>query len=482
MASISSLGAGSGLDLETLLTNLLAAESTPIQTRLAQQEASIQASISAFGSFKSALSEFQTATNALKEASAFNGRSASSSNNSIFTASADNTASAASYDINVLNLAETHKLATNGQFSDPSATIGTGQLTISVGSDSFNVNITSGSLTDIRDAVNNATDNTGVTASIITVDGVTPGSTISELVFTANDSGADDELTITVDDDDLVDTDDAGLSQLLYEPGGSNNQLDQLNAALDARITIDGFTVSSATNTFSGAIEGVTITAQGPSPDIINDPPETLNVALDSNTIKSNINDFVSAYNKLIDNIADLTAFDVDAGTSSALNGDFTVRTFQTQLRQNINSRVFGLDTNFDTLVELGLTTDENGKLEVNDTTLDNAIDNGLDDLTAVFSSDSGIATQLSTLLDGYLGSGGIIQTREDGFNTSLEEINDERDQLALRLETVERRFRQQFAALDALVTQLNSTGSFLQQQLANTSNIINNGGNSNNN
>lgn len=482
MASVSSLGAGSGLDLETLLNNLLAAESVPVETRLAQQEASIQASISAFGSFRSALSEFQTATNALKSSSAFNGRSATSTDNSIFTASADSSAAAGNYDINVLNLSEANKLATNGEFSDPSATVGTGELTISVGSDSFSVTISGGSLTDIRDAVNNATDNTGVTASIITVDGPTEGSTISELVFTSNNTGADNALTITVDDDDPSDIDDAGLSQLLYEPGGSNNQLDELNAATDARITVDGFTVSSATNSFSGVITGVTITAKKPSEDVINNPPETLSVTQDSASIKSKVNDFVDAYNKLIDNIADLTAFDVEAGTSSALNGDFTIRTFQSQLRQNINSRVFGLDTNFDTLVELGITSDVDGKLTVNDETLSNAIDNGLDDLTAVFSSESGIATQLSTLLDGYLGSGGLIQSREDGFNNNLDDISDERDQLALRLDTVERRFRQQFAALDALVAQLNSTGSFLLQQLSNTSNIINNGGDRNNN
>ena len=476
--TITSLGTGSGLDLENLLSQLLAAEQQPVENRLNRQEAGIQASISAFGALSSALSEFRTTVNNLDGTDNFNGRSATSSNEDIFSVSATSTAAIGSFNINVLDLAQAQRLAT-GDFSDPSDIIGTGSLTITSGINSFNVSITDGSLTSIRDSINDAAGNDSVTASIITVDeldgsGDPTGNTVSRLVLSADETGVSNALTISVDDDDLGDEDSAGLSQLFYQAGSPNNQLTELQAAQNARITIDGLSVSSSTNTFEDALEGVTINALSTSPDIVNDPPSVLTVGVDTSGVRDQIEGFVDAFNGLIQTLDQLTAADPENGVSAALSGDFTVRTLESQIRRTLSSSFSNLNSNFDNLVDIGITTAANGQLEIDDDRLNNALNNGLDDIEGLFSGTNGIATRLDTLLDSYLNAGGTISSRETSLQESLSDITDQRDDLSLRLEGVERRFRQRFAALDALVAQFNSTGTFLTQQLANTAAIIN--------
>ncbi len=651
MASISSLGAGSGLDLENLLSQLLAAETLPVENRLNTREANIQATISGLGAFKSALDELDGSVTTLTKPDTFSSRAATSSNNDIFTVSATNDASYGSYDVNVLNLASNNKLA-SGDFANADATVGSGTLSFTVGATSFDVAITAGvddTVEGIKNAINSASDNNNLlSATLLTVDnGLGDGGTVTKLVLTANQTGADNQISVTVADDDGQNVDAVGLSQLssgtagtpggierlapdgevfsatgfallplpdvsaitddpdaadgnflvafdektdtsvrtsfpapsgdlkigadlqeirvaarefadsgsgtprlnieIYEAGnptplyssptqdvegnltqvfsftfdasiladlsgrdlevvvfGENRndsaidigavefnadvepqpptgQLIELQAAQDARITVDGFTAYSSSNVFDDVIEGVTITALSESPDPLNDPPETLTIALDSSTVTSGVNNFIESYNALVDTLSQLTSFDVDSGTSSALNGDFTVRTLETQLRRVFFANVAGVDASLNTLVELGITTTESGTLELDQARLDAAVASDLESVTAFFSGPGGFATRLEEILDSYVGPTGIIQSREVSLNESLGDIADERVDLALRLENVERRFRNQFSALDSLVANLNSQGDFLLQQLNNTSNIINGSSNSDN-
>ena len=472
MASISSLGAGSGLDLENLLTQLLAAESRPAENRLNVGEGNAQAGISAFGSYRSALEQFQTAFAELSDASAFTSRSATTTNEDLFTASAGQDAALGSYDINVLGLASSQKLITT-DFTNPQEVIGTGSLTIAAGIQSFDVSVTSGSLEDIVAAINDDPDNFGVSATVITVDDDLGSGTESRIVLTANATGAANTLTISVSDDDLTNEDGSGLSRLFYEEGNVNNQLIEQRAGTDARLSIDGFTVSSATNTFVDAISGVTITALAKSADPIDNPADRLTIGIDNSSISTNVTGFIDAYNSLQDTVSNLTQFDIDAGTSGALNGDFTVRTLQSQTRSILSSNAGEPGAFLGNLVNLGITTDDSGKLVLDETVFNEVLNTEPESVTAFFTGTSGLITRLDALFDSYLQSGGIIQSREDGLNEAIKDIDDERVALADRLESVESRFRNQFAALDLLVARLNSTGDFLLQQLSNTNSII---------
>ena len=472
MAGITSLGVGSGLDLENLVSNLIEAERTPALNRLNLQEARTQASISAYGSLKSSLSEFQTIIADLKDLTDFQGRTATSSDETLFTATADNTAGIATTNINVLNLAQAHKLKTNGEFSSPESTVGTGTLTIEVAGSAFNVDITSSSLTDIKEAINASNAGEHISAHIITVDDGS-GGTFSELVLTAKQTGLTNAIEITVSDDDGLNEDNSGLSQFLFEVGNANNQLTQLDEALDATITVEGFDVTSATNVFVDAIEGITITALAESEDPINDPPATLAVAVNKTAVQGRLASFVTVFNSMKTVLNELTNYNAASEQAGLLNGDSTARSVETAIERIIYSAVNDTEGVFKNIAQLGITTQEGGTLELDQEVLDQAIESNFDDIGKLFANDSGIAGKLDSLLDGFLSTTGIIQVRQDGFDQKLDDIEEDRIDLARRVAGIEERFRQKFSNLDTIVSQLNATGDFLLKQLENTSNII---------
>lgn len=471
MASVSSLGVGSGLDLGGILERLVEAERAPTTNRLDLKEAETQASISAFGSLKGSLSEFQTKLKELTDLTQFQDRSVTSSNQDVFTATADSTASVGTSNINVLNLAEAHKLVT-GDFATTDTVVGTGTLKIEAGGSSFNVNITDGKLSSIRDAINNSTAKDAVSANVITVDDGS-GGTVSKLVLTSKATGASNGIEITVTDDDATNTDAAGLSQLHFVTGDVNNRLTELTAATDARITVDGFTVSSKTNEFKDALAGVSITALKASEDPINDPPETLAIELNTTAVKGKVASFITTFNGLRETFNQLLAFDVGTNTAGLLNGDGGVRTTQIQIERVLYDTLSDATGAFSNLAQLGITTEEGGKLSLDQETLDAAIASNFNDIGDFFAGENGLAQKLDNLVSGFLGPEGLIDSREEGFKSDLSDIESDRQALVTRLATIEARTRQQFSALDSLISRLNASGSFLTEQLKNTSAII---------
>lgn len=488
MATITSVGVGSGLDLESLITNIIAAEETPTSTRLNIEEAETQATVSAYGSVKSTLAAFQESLSNLKDSSFYSSRKASSADTDAFTATAGTSAELGSYDISVLALATASKVATNGGFADPAATVGEGTLSLGfVGGDSFGIEVAlTDSLTDIRDAINNTSDNIGITASLLTVDDpdTTDGSTITELVITANNSGQDKQINITVDDtDDGDDTDANGLSRFFYDGSDPDNsinglnQMDDITVASNAAITVDGFTAYSSSNVFDSVINDVSITALA----VDETTTASLTVDIDTAGVKKEITTFAASYNELIIVMNSLTDYDADTGTRGILGNDSSARIIEQQLRRIMTSTVEEAPGDFNNLSYLGFSTNQNGTISLKEDSdnsfsanLDDAVSSNFDDLATLLTGDNGIATKMDALLDSFLESGGTIDIKEEILSTELKEIEEERLDLGLRLEKIEERLRAQFAALDILVSQLNSTGNFLSQQLAATAKIVN--------
>lgn len=476
MASISSIGVGSGLDLEGLVTDILKAERAPQETRLNQREGLLQASISALGSLKSTLADFQDSLAGLKTASAFSKRSAGVSDTSLVSVKAGNTADNGRYTIEVLNLARTQKLAT-ADFASASTTVGSGSLTIGSGSNSFDVTITAGvndTLAGIRDAINNADSNSSVRASILTVDaGQGDGSTVSKLVLTANNSGASNAISVDVVDDDGVNTDTSGLSQLFYNAGDPNSRLSVVEAAQDARITVDGFVATSSTNVFSNVIDDVTITALREGDDPLAPPSSTLTVTEDKSAVNSAVKLFVESYNALITVFNKLTNYDQASNTRGLLSGDSSVNVMETQIRRALGN-VVGGNSVLTNLSSIGIATNRDGTVRLDETALNTAITNNFDEVSTLFSGEEGVAQRLDNLITGFLRSDGVFNTRERSLQTQLRKVDDQRATMELRLGKMESRIRAQFSALDALVQQLNQTSDFLGRQLDASAQIVN--------
>ncbi len=456
---LTSAGIGSGLDINSLVSDLVSAEGAPKVALFDKKEATLSAQISAYGLFKSALSELKSSFAALADDNTYNTRTATSSDKSLFTASADASAAFGSYDIEITQLAEAHKLSSAG-FASTSTVVGTGSLTLSVGSDSFTLTVDDDNktLAGIRDAINNASDNTGVTATIINVDdGV--GGTESRLVLTSDSTGSNKNITVTA-----VNGGEGDLQQLVYDPlpGSGVTNLVERNPAQDSIILIDNQTVTSNTNNLSDAIEGVSISLLDADPGTT----YTLDVNLNTNSVKSAITQMVEKYNDYVETQQSITGY-AETG-SGALIGDALARSANGQIRNQLTQTVSSITTEYSSLAAIGIVSDRDGYLVIDSSKLDAAITDDITSVQNLFSADDGIATKLDNTVNEYVKSNGILDSKTNSLNESIDDINDQRERLQIHLDALQARLFDQFITMDALVGQLNATSESLTQAFAN--------------
>jgi len=388
---VSAPGIGSGLDVNGIVSQLMAAERQPL-TALIKQEAVYTQKLSAFGQVRGALASFQSALQDLGSGSKFQALSATASDATVLSASASGTATPGSYQIEVSQLAQQQKLASSG-YATTDAVVGSGTLTIQFGTydsglNSFTANAdkatksiaidpANNTLAGIRDSINAA--NAGVTATIVN-DGSTAG---NRLVLTSADSGAANSLKISVTDDDGNGLDGSGLSALAYDPtaaAGSGKNLGQVAAAQDALLKIDGIAVKQSTNTVKNAIDGVTLNlAQTNVGKAL-----TLTVSRDTKTITDAVQAFVNAYNNTNGTIKKLTAFNGPGAQNGILLGDSTARTIQTQMRGLLNTSVDSGGA-LTTLSQIGVSFGKDGTLSLDSAKLNTAIDTNFDGIAALF-------------------------------------------------------------------------------------------------
>ncbi|MBT8100383.1 MAG: flagellar filament capping protein FliD [Gammaproteobacteria bacterium] len=457
MPSITSPGIGSGLDIDTLVSQLVLFEGQPVRSRLDRREATYQAELSAIGTFRSSLDTFQTALEKLSEIGEFN-RTLSGGDEEIFTVSSDESAAPGTYDIEVVRLAQGQKLS-SAAFASAESFVGDGTLTISVPADaaqgggSFSLELLDSdetTLEGIRDAINTAEDNPGVFASIVnSVDG-------AHLVLNSTLTG--DAKTITV----TASGGNGGLEALAYDPPLGTTNLTEVQPPLNAEIRIDAFTHSSATNTVTSAIDGLTFEL------VSADPGTTINVSigLDRDQTEVLVTDFVDAYNDLVTTVSSLTDYDVETRTSGALQGDSLVSTLMDRLSREFNKAVFLPLTS---LRDIGISVSLEGTLDIDSVKLDDVIATDLNNLRDLFDDATyGVAVRMDAVIDNYLKADGLFDVRTDSLNASIEDITAQRERLANRLDSLDTRLRSQFLALDQLVAELNSTSGFLGTQLAN--------------
>lgn len=451
MPSIVSSGIGSGLDIAGIVQQLVVAEGQPVEARITRQESRIQAKLSGFGSLKAALSDFRDRAEAMKDLDEFLARRAVSSNEDYFTAKADTDAVPSSYALEVVQLAQANKL-TSGAFTSADDVVGTGTLTLQVGTEFVAINIDSetNTLAGIRDAINAEPNNPGVGASIVNADSG------SYLVLTAARTGAANTIRVTQTGGD------GGLSVLEYDPPTST-ALTETVAAQDGLIRIDGLDVASETNDFAGAVQGVTISAVQ-----VTASSELLAVENDTPVTEQLVSDLVESYNALIDTFAALTAYDAESELAAPLLGDATIRGIRDQIRRELSVAVTDINADFTSLGEIGIETQLDGKLQVDSETLSQVLDGDFTKFGQLFANSDGFAVRLFDLVDGFLETGGIIDARTKGLNSSIEDFADQRVALNKRLASLETRLLTQFNALDSLLGQLNSTSNFLNQQLNN--------------
>lgn len=457
-------GLMSGLDTNSIITQMMQLERRPILL-LQQKEAGIQSRISALGALKSGLVGLQASTTVLKSTSGYGTMQATSGNSTVLAATASSSSVAGKYQVEVASLAKAQQVRSSA-FAGSDTVVGTGTLSITVGSGTP-VNITiddsNKTLAGIAGAINAA--DAGVTAGVI-YDGSN-----YYLTLASKATGAANTISLSIDDDDLVDNDAAGLSKLYTTP--ASQTLTQTQAAANAALSVNGIAVERSGNTISDLIEGVTINLK--QADAGN--PFELVVARDNSTVTANVKDFVKQYNALTDALKSLAGYNSATKQGGILQGDSLTRQMRGQVSAFLHRQFGDSGQDIRRLSDLGLSVDKDGKLSLNEATLSSALADKREAVEAFFAStdtdSEGFAVQLDTMLDGYLKSGtGLLAAKEKGLKSSVDLIGDQVERIELRISKREEVLRKQFESLESLMAQFTSTSSSLDQQLQSLANL----------
>jgi flagellar hook-associated protein 2 len=473
VGTINSAGIGSGLDVNSIVTQLMAIESQPL-TRLQQQASTLQTELSVYGSMKSQFSALGDATGALLSPALWSATRATSDDpGAIAVASASN-AQTGSYAVSVNALASSQTL-TSTAVPAASTTVGTGTLTIELGSWSGTppsafapkngatpVSVTIGpadaTLGGIRDKIN--ASGAGVVASIV-VD-----ASGARLSLRSKDTGVENGFRVTATESAADGVAGTGLSMLGYDPSAGVSQLALAQSASNASATINGIAVTSASNTLANLVDGLTLTLQRTTA-----APVNIGVTADTDAIRSAISGFVTAFNGLAGFIRTQTAYDATSKSGGTLQGDQSTLSLQRQLRGVIN-QPSSASAMWSTLSAIGITMQADGTLATDATKLGAALGN-LPELHKLMCTDgadagsSGFIRRFDRIATAALGVGGMFDSMSTGINDSLKRNSQAQSDMQDRLAATEARMRAQYTALDTQMSQLNGLSSYISQQIS---------------
>ncbi len=471
MASISSAGLGSGLNVEDIISKLMALEQKPV-TQLQTQATTIQTKISAYGQVQSALSTFRDAAAKLAQTSSWSAATATSADPSSVAVASGSGAVVGNYAIAVQSLASSQSVSSKTYTSD-SALVGEGALRIELGSfgqsftpqpnlDAANINISAtDTVATVRDKINAA----GAGVSAVIINDVTG----ARLVISSTATGASNGFRIQATDGDGDNGNTDGVSAFAFDPSEGVAAMTQNQAGADAVATVNGLQITTASNTWSEVIPGVTVNLQKTTAA---NAPIQIGVAQDNTTLKKNVQDFVDAYNTMAKLLVSQTKYDEATKSAGKLQGDSTAVSLARQLRNALTGESPASST-FPSLRAIGLEAQADGTIKVNDTKLTSALGN-VTELRRMFTTSNftdqdqeGIAMRMRRLADAMLDSEGAVTTRTSGLNSSLTLNKKRQDEISTRLGLTETRLRAQYSALDTQMANLTSLNNYITKQVA---------------
>ncbi|MGL4249099.1 MAG: flagellar filament capping protein FliD [Aeromonas sp.] len=461
MATITSAGAGSGLDLESVIAASVNAKKAQLIQPITTKKTNTQITLSGVGQLKSAIASFVTTLQTMSKDDAFNKRAINvtqDKDNPVLKVDSKTGASNGQYDITVEKLAKTSKF--EGSFDSSTTPMFTqdGTLTFKAGDKTFDVEVKAGdSLQSIRKRINNDGDNFGLSVNIMnTSDGK------SKLVIDSGISGSGKDLQITGSTTELT--------------NNLTSKLASTQAAQDAQIKVDGNTLTSSTNTFDGTIVGLKLTVLRESDSTSTTAGDgtvtktyksnKVDVTTDKDGIKGMIKGFIDGYNALVKKSDELGKRNsIVAGVSQndggALAGDATTRAV-VNMMSGVITEPSDNSSLYSTIFQLGVKMDNKGMLSLDSKKFDEAIDKNFDQVVAVFGGKEGVAGKLAGQLDTYSKTGGLLAKREDSLNSDLREVNRKQSDVAAQLTKYEETLRTRYGSLDAMLAKMNRSASYL--------------------
>lgn len=439
------------LDVPTLVSQLMSLERQPI-TKLQTKVTDTESKISSFGTIKGLVSTLQSALT--KVSTSLEGYAATSSDATVFSTTASSSAVAGSYTLSITSLARAQTLVATGQLSSTSAITGGSEstLSINVGGTATDITISANAtLNDIRSAINAA--NIGISATIINDGSGTP----YRLALTSSKTGTANAIT-------SISSSDTALNALVTYGGGSTSLTEV--AATNAQFTVNGIPITSATNTVTDAIQGVTLNLKNTTTSA------TLTVERDTSGMKEAISSFIEGYNALVSQLKSRSAYSTtSSGTTSQplLAGDGTLRLMLEQLRGILSTPSTGGTLSY--LAEVGVSVQADSSLKLDSSKLDSAMNSNFADVQNLFNSTSGFITRLDTWATSALETGGLIDTRVHTLNDSIDNYNEQIDKLELRMKVIQAQYTATYTKLNTFLGTMNALSSYLTSQFSSSSN-----------
>ena len=420
---ITSAGVGSGIDIESIITQLMQLEREPLD-RLLSQEQSVSSSLSELGLLKSRLADLDDATVALSAPGQALLYPVESDDENVVKASTlpGYTGALGGYDLDVIQLAQSHQLSTDLFTAGADAVVAAGDWTFSVGTETFSVNVSgeSATISGLRDAINAAPDNTGVTATVLNLTGG------SRLILTSASSGTASQLTAT-------------------------SLFSETRAAADAQFSVDGFAASSASNSVNDVIPGLTLELQSTG-------TARLLAVRNTSGMVERLEAFASAYNETVELI--------DSLQQNRFRGDASLNAMRTRISSSL-FKPLETDSRNVSLLSAGLTLTREGTLMVDVSEIEKLNDLELATLQASLTRDGdNLVTRFTDSLEGYLSSDGFFDSRKDSLDTRKRRYEQQAERMEYRLEQIETRYRRQFTAMDGIVARLQNDSLYLLDQL----------------
>jgi flagellar hook-associated protein 2 len=452
MSSFSVGGLSTGIDYNDLISKLIEVQRQPIHI-LEDKKSAYNEKITLYGTLSTKLSALKSAIDNLKTSANFYAKSVSVSDSDVLEATVSGSASTGNYSVTVTTLASEENEVHSGTAASTTVINNSGGNRVfqyTYGGTQRTLTVANGkTLEGLKNLINNDTDNPGVTATIVN-DGV--GATPYRLILKGEDTGATKTITI-----------DAGTT--LDGTGSTtdfrSSTFTETKTASDSDFTIDDLRIKRSSNSITDVITGMTVNLK--KDGIVS---STISVTPDRDTIKEQINSFVSAYNEVADFISANTAYDTSTGKSGTLAGEGTVRNIESRLRSIISSEVSDQPDEMGILAQLGITTDsKTGRLNVNSSTLDSKLASDLDNIAALFTnSTDGIATQLYSYINAVTSSSvkGFITARESGIKSVIENIDETIKNMEYRLDKTEQDLVRRFTSLESVVSGYSNIGNFL--------------------
>ncbi|SHO55686.1 flagellar filament capping protein FliD [Vibrio quintilis] len=451
----------STVDAASMAKNLATYDVQAFQTLYKKQESTYQSQLTALGKVQTALNDFRSAVKSMNSStSSVVNNAATSSSESNFTATASSSALAGDYQIFVEQVATANQVSASmpSTLTADTEIPATGTLDLTVGSNTMTLDLSTidsdgdgkTTMAELVKAINNSSDNPGVSATLVRSNGQT------HFMLSSTETGAANTISVSA----------SGTGESWFESAFSS--LNQITEAKDAVIWLgaqnSGLKLTNSSNTFSNVIDGVSVTVN--KAQTSGDSSLSLKVGADDDATKTQVNKFIEAYNTLMTTLNKYGKSSSDDSERGVLANDPTLRSIKSQVNRVVRQTFDGKH-----LSDIGITISRTGEMELDATKLAKVQKENSTLLENIFNGSGNLLDSIEEITKSYTDSvSGIFKSRKTSLQQNIDRLEDKQTVLEERYNMAYKRYLKQFTQMNTLLTQMDKTMSMFSSSSTSSS------------